>query len=184
MAAEADRTLNNVGERVEITLYRLNDFASRFEREVQIENRRARFNDGASAKRFTRYNTHCYLSIRRMGGGNPACRNFLIMRADHFVGLRQVHPELHAVKRSSGPLKFLRRLFGVNNTAAGRHPLNVARLELSFVPLRVLVPEAAGQHIGHCFKASMWMIRSALRLSRPDLHWTHFVEQEEWIEIR
>src|SRR5213593_4387163 len=118
-----------------------------------------------------------------MGGGNPACRNFLIMRADHFVGLRQVHPELHAVKCSSGLLKFLRRLFGVNNTAAGRHPLNVARLELPSVSLRVLVPEAAGQHVGHGFKASMWMIRSAFRLSRPDLHRTHLVEQEEWIEI-
>src|SRR5207249_8138699 len=99
-----------------------------------------------------------------MGGGNPACRNFLIMRADHFVGLRQVHPELHAVKRSYGPLKFLRRLFGVNNTAAGRQPLNDARLELPFVPLRVLVSEAAGQHIGHGFKASMWLMRSAVRL--------------------
>src|SRR5438128_6373620 len=34
LAAEADRTLNNVGERVEIARYRLDDFAARFEHEI------------------------------------------------------------------------------------------------------------------------------------------------------
>src|SRR5262249_715840 len=117
-------------------------------------------------------------------GRNFGRRNLLIVRTDHLVRLRQVDPELHAVKRSSGLLKFPRRLLGVDDATARRHPLNVARLQLSFVTLGVLVAEASGQHIGHRFKAAVRMIWSALGLSRPDVHWPHLVEQQEWIEIR
>src|SRR2546425_4091020 len=183
LTAETDDTINDIGECVEIGRYRLNDSASRIDREIQIENRNARFNNGSDAERFTCQHTHCDVSIGRLSGGNFRCGNLLIARADHLVRLRQIHPELQAMKRSSRLSKFLRRLFRVDNTAARCHPLDVTRSQLSFVPLGILVTEASGQHIGYCFKAAVRMIRSAFRFSRPDIHWTHLVEQQEWIEI-
>src|SRR5207248_11643466 len=91
---------------------------------------------------------------------------------------------LDAAQRSSALLKLFRRFFRMNHAAARRHPLDVARFELSFVSLRVLVTEASGQHIGHCFKAAVRMIRRAFRFSRPYVHWTHLIEKQKWIEIR
>src|SRR5207237_6242235 len=106
------------------------------------------------------------------------------MGMNHLVPLRKVHPQLYPMEHPSRPLKFLRRLFGMDNAAACRHPLDVAGFELSFVSLRILMTEASGEHICHCFKATVRMIRSALRLARRYVHRTHLVEQQKWIEIR
>src|SRR5262249_1267642 len=135
------------------------------------------------AERFTRDDPYRDFSIRRLDGGDFGRRKLLIVRANHLLRLRQIYPELHAVKRSSGLFKFLRRLFRMDNTTACCHPLNVASFQFSFVSVGILVAEVSGQHVGYCFEAAVRMIRSALRLSRPDMHRTHLVEQQEWVEI-
>src|SRR5262245_1747349 len=135
MTPEKNRTGDDVSESIEVPRYRLNDFASWFEHEIQIENRCARFYNGADPKRFTRQDTHYDLSIRCPGRGYFLRRDLLIVRTDHLVCLRKVDPELHAVKFTSRLLKFLGRFFGMDNAAACGHPLHVAGVQLSFVSL-------------------------------------------------
>src|SRR6516225_5922083 len=77
VVAEDYGAFNHVSEGVELLRYRLNDFSSRLEREIQIENRRACLNDGVSAQRFTGNNTHPDLSVGRRRGRNFFCRYFL-----------------------------------------------------------------------------------------------------------
>jgi hypothetical protein len=85
----------------------------------------------------------------------------LIGRRLHLAFFSKVNPEL---KTQRILLKRGRNL-RVNDPPAGSHPLDVPRSYLALMAFEIFMVEAPLQHIGHCFKASMGVVREASRKS-------------------
>jgi hypothetical protein len=75
----------------------------------------------------------------------------------------------------------LLRHFGVDDAAAGRHPLGAATLEFATMAEMIFVQHVAHQHVGHGFEATMRMSGKAgeivVGIVRGKL-----VQHEEWID--
>src|SRR5207253_1976612 len=65
----------------------------------------------------------------------------------------------------------------------GRHPLHVARAELTRPARRVVMLEGALEHVRHGLEAAMRVVRRALRLTRPVVLGPHLVEEEEGVDV-
>ena len=92
--------------------------------------------------------------------GNVLRRDVLVARRRHLQRRRQVRPELEAVHAA---LRIALRHLLMQDAAAGRHPLHVARAQLALVAEAVAVLDGAGEHIGDRLDAAMRMPRE----SRP-----------------
>lgn len=75
----------------------------------------------------------------------------------HLVFSRKIHPELESVR--VGRRWHLR----VDNTASGRHPLDVSWSNLTAVPGEVVVPKRPMKHVRYSFKATVRVIGKASR---------------------
>src|SRR5271166_1256598 len=85
-------------------------------------------------------NLHAWLSPH----GNSIAGKILVARRGHFVGRRQIDPELEAVNRDAFGGDFI-----MDQSAAGGHPLHVAWQDRAFMTLTIVVIDAALYDIGH-----------------------------------
>ena len=95
------------------------------------------------------------------------------------MGCGQVHPNLETVHKTAVFHHVVLGEFGVNHPSSGRHPLNVAGVQISRIPSGVGVFHAASQEVGDRFKAAVRVVGSANGLPRTVGHRTHFVQQEK-----
>ncbi|CAM2158015.1 conserved hypothetical protein [Paraburkholderia tropica] len=172
-----------VGEHVPGVRHRLLDARAGREREVQIEDRRARFDRGLRAERFTRDHLDRGLAVRRAPLRNARVRHFLIARRDHLVARRQVHPQLQAVHAAARARELGVGHLAVDHARTGRHPLDVARIQRARLPRRILVAEAAREHVRDRLEAAMRMVGRALGGAGRVVGGPHFVEQQKRVEI-
>jgi hypothetical protein len=75
---------------------------------------------------------------------NSIAGKILVARRDHFVGRRQIDPELEAVNGDAFGWDFI-----VDQSAAGGHPLHVAWQNRACMTLIIVVIDAALDDIGH-----------------------------------
>ncbi len=66
-----------------------------------------------------------------------------------FVGRRQRHPRLNPVQRPAAPARLVAGPFGVDDPAAGQHPVHVAWPDGLVRPEAVAVVHLAGEQVGH-----------------------------------
>ena len=103
----------------------------------------------------------------------------LVARRGHLQRGRQIGPELEAMHAA---LRVALRHLLVQDAAAGRHPLHVARSEIAAIAQAVAVLDIAGEHIGDGLDAAMRMPgKSGAILVRPVV--AEIVQQEERIEL-
>jgi hypothetical protein len=81
---------------------------------------------------------------------NSIASKILVTRRGHFVGRRQIDPELQAVNGDAFGGDFI-----VDQSAAGGHPLHVAWQYRAFMTLIVVVIDAALYNIGHGLDPTM-----------------------------
>ena len=111
--------------------------------------------------------------------GNLRGLDVLVARRGHLQRGRQIGPELEAMHAA---LRVALRHFLVQDAAAGRHPLHVARSEIAAIAQAVAVLDIAGEHIGDGLDAAMRMPgKSGAILVRPVV--AEIVQQEERIEL-
>ena len=76
--------------------------------------------------------------------GDSIAGKILVARRSHFVGSRQIDPELEAMNGDAFGGEFI-----MDQSAAGGHPLHVAWPNRAFMPLIIVVIDAALDDIGH-----------------------------------
>ena len=84
-------------------------------------------------------------SVGTFDGPNALRLDILIARLDHLVAGGQIDSQVKAPHQPG----FRFRLFGMQDTAPGSHPLRAAGTQQARIALIVAMPHAAGQHIGH-----------------------------------
>ena len=94
---------------------------------------------------------------------------------------RQVHPQLHAVRRTAGAQGALARHLVVQDARACGHPLRVALADDAAATVGVVVGDLAVEHVGDGLEPAVRVPRRALRLAGRVLHGPELVEQEERI---
>jgi hypothetical protein len=101
---------------------------------------------------------------RGAGIGNEARQirgsEIAVPRITHLVAGGQIEPELETLHQPG----FLLRQLGMDQAAAGGHPLRAARPEQAFVAGAVTVPHPSGNHVGDRFEAAMRMIGKAAEI--------------------
>jgi len=126
--SEQPLPLHDVGEGVVSDRRLLAGHASGLDPVMQVDDRRARLNDGFLAHRFTCNHTYPHQAIGRSRFRDLRVRDLLVPRRHHLVALRQVHPELESVH----PPSVARELSGghlrVDHARSGGHPLHITRL--------------------------------------------------------
>ena len=75
----------------------------------------------------------------------------------HFVGRRQVNPELE----SSQPPLFLFRHFRMDDATSCGHPLDTATFNDSAMACAIFVPDFSSQKVSDCFKPPMGVRRKS-----------------------
>lgn len=73
--------------------------------------------------------------------------------------LGQVDPELHADVRAA--VCVLSRHLGMHDSPAGRHELQVSRLDGAFVAGKVFVVDGPREQVSNCFLAAVWVVWEA-----------------------
>ena len=94
-------------------------------------------------------NLHARLSPHR----NSIAGKILVARRGHFVGRRQIDPELEAVNGDALGGDFI-----MDQSAASGHPLHVAWLNRAFMTLIVVMIDAALNDIGHRLDPAVWVL--------------------------
>ena len=79
----------------------------------------------------------------------------LVLRLTEFILGVKVDPQLEANRWF---LKAVGHL-SMHDTFASSHPLDIAGADPTTVSLKVLVAYFSFQHVSHCLKATMWMVR-------------------------
>ena len=72
---------------------------------------------------------------------------------------------------------------GLDDARASGHPLHVTRVQRTGMTRRILVTELAFERVRDRFEAAMRMVGRALGLARRVIDRSHFVEQQERIEV-
>src|SRR5467141_2985928 len=110
---------------------------------------------------------------------NLAGLDVLVARPDHFQGGWQVGPELKAVHTT---FNVTLRHFLVENAAARRHPLDVARAKRAAIAEAVLMVDRSGKNIGDGLDPPVRMPgKPSLVVGRAIV--AEVVEQQEGIEL-
>ena len=81
----------------------------------------------------------------------------MIGRWTHFVGRRQVNPEL----KTGQPPMFLFRHFRMDDASSRGHPLDAATFNDSAMACAIFVPDFSSQKVSDCFKTSMGVRRKS-----------------------
>ncbi len=118
-------------------------------------------------------------AMGELDGRNAIRRDVLIARLRHLVLLRQVHPELEALHQAFLLLWHL----GVDDAAAGGHPLHRARGQKPFVARVVTVTHPTGEHVGDGLEAAMRMIGKAGQIGIRIIG-AERIQHQERIEVR
>jgi hypothetical protein len=71
----------------------------------------------------------------------------------------------------------------MDDTIAGSHPLHVAGCDGATVAGTVLVLELAVQHVGDRLETTVRMVWRTNRFARPIVDRTHFIEQQERVDV-
>ena len=98
---------------------------------------------------------------------------------DLLLAVGQCQPGLQAGDRHRRAAQFLRRALGMDDAAAGRHQIHVARLDDHFGAERIAVPDLAVEQIGDGGKPDMRMRTHIHRLAGAQDGRTHAVEEDE-----
>jgi hypothetical protein len=85
--------------------------------------------------------------------GNSVAGKILVAWRGHFVGRRQIDPELEAVNGDAFGGDFI-----MDQSAAGSHPLHVAWPNRALMTLIIVVIDAARDDIGHGLDPTMWVL--------------------------
>ncbi len=107
----------------------------------------------------------------------------LILRRRELVLARQIHPQLDAVEHAAALHQFGGRGLDVQDARPGRHPLRGAVGDQPAAPVRILMREAAVDHVGDGLEPAVRMPVGAPRFARLVLHLTHLVHVDEWVEV-
>ena len=102
-----------------------------------------------------------------------------VLGGPHLLGGRQVQPQLEAAHQTAFLLRHLR----VDDAATGRHPLHVARAEMSTVAEVILVQHVPREHVGHSLETAVRMGREPLDVFVRAVA-AELIEHEERIEPR
>ena len=107
----------------------------------------------------------------------------LVPGGGELVLLRQVHPQLDAVEGAAALDEFGGRGLDVQDPRAGRHPLGGAVGDQAAAAVRILVGEAAVDHVGDRLEAAVRMPGGASRLAGLVLDLAHLVHVDERVEV-
>ena len=121
--------------------------------------------------------------VRRRQQRRLARPQVLVARVGPLLGLRQVHPQLHAVEQPAARHEVLGRRLDVQDPRAGGHPLGVAVGDGAPAAVRVLVLEDPVDHVGDGLEAAVRVPGRPLRLARGVLDLAHLVHVDERVEV-
>ncbi len=107
----------------------------------------------------------------------------LVLRRRELVLARQVHPQLDAVEHAAALDELGGRRLDVQDARARGHPLRGTVGDQAAATVRVLVREAAVDHVGDGFEAAVRVPVRAPRLTGLVLHLAHLVHVHERVEV-
>ena len=107
----------------------------------------------------------------------------LVARLRELQRRREVHPELHAVRRPAVAQRALGRHLVVQDAATRGHPLRVALADDAATTVGVVVRDLAVEHVGDGLEPAVRVPGRALRLVGLVLDRAELVEEEERVGV-